>query len=193
MRNKKIIIPIIVMIILITILSSFRIYNLNKDYPNPVVIEHSLNEKIDGGNISLTVLDSSMVYNSYIKQLFPEYVDYTENSDGTKVTDEQIRVLLIKTKLTNNSDAEQKFSLVQMNAESLIWANGIDGGLYPLLNPDNNNPMGVTIPPNKDIEVILPYTIYDLQFQKKDWEEIDNRHFDLAISYYPVKHIVNLM
>lgn len=191
-KNKKFIIPIICVAVMLTVLSAIRIYQLNTAYPNPYIAEHSANEIIEGGNISISVVKSKLADGSYINSIFPDYIDRTQNDDGTKVTNEQIRVLLIYTKLINSTNEEQRMSIVQMYAESLVWSNGIDAGLYPLLNPNSNNPMEVVIPANKEVDVIMPYSMYNFQFNETDWKNVDNRNFNLTLSSYPVKHIVKL-
>ena len=133
-----------------------------------------------------------MIDGKELKQLLPDFEDQVQNSDGSKVSDEQIRELMITMRLINNTGVPQKMLLVQMYAESLIWVNGIDASLYPLLNPEKPNPMEVSLEPYQEIEVTLPYTLYDFQFQSKDWKNIENRTFDITLSFYPEKHIVTL-
>lgn len=191
-HKKRIIFAVAVLLTAAGVLSGMRIYVLNKQFPDPTVIEHAMHEEIDGGSISLAVIDSILADPSYIKKIAPDYMDSTENPDGTKVSDGQIRTLLITVELNNRSDTEQEMSLVQMYAESLIWANGIDGGLYPLFNENSTDPMGVRLKPYEKKRVILPYTMYDLQFQHEDWKQIDQRDFRLTLSFYPEKHVVNL-
>lgn len=193
MKHKKIIYTAAAVILMLTgVLSGVRIYSLNQQFPNPAVIEHAMQEEIDGGSISLTVVDSILADSAYIKKAVPDYTDTTENPDGTQVSDSQIRTLLVTIELNNRSDEEQEMSLVQMYAESLIWANGIDGGLYPLFNEDSADPMGLQLAPHEKKRVVLPYTLYDLQFQQADWKTIDQRNFRLTLSFYPQKHVVNL-
>ena len=193
MKYKKIILPIVgIVIALSVILSSIQLYIVNQRFPNANTISHTLNEMINGGNTSLIVMDSQLLDGVQINQLYPEYVDSVLNPDGTQVRPEQIKVLLIHAKLINNTEETQKMTLVQMYAESLIWYNGIDGGLYPLFNPDNPNPIEVTLEPNQEIEVSIPYTMYDFQFQQQDWIDIRSRKFDLCLSFYPDRHIISL-
>lgn len=192
MNYNKAVIPFISLLIIVSGLITVRINILNKTFPNPSIHEHYINEKIDGGEISLTALDSNLAHNSHIKKLFPDYIDYTMNSDGTNVTDEQVRVLLVHVKLTNNTEFDKEMSLVQFTAESCAWANGIDGSLFSLFNKENNNPMGVVVPANSEIELFLPYSMYDFQFNRSEWKYIDNRKFDLVLSNYPVKNIIIL-
>lgn len=194
MRKKTIIIiGMILLIITIITLSSIRIFHLNSRFPNPQIIEHSVGEIINGGETSFQVLDSELLSGADIKQLFPDYIDPVENSDGSKVSDDQIYALFVHAKLINNSNVTQKMVLVQMYAQSLIWFNGIDGRLYPLLNPDAKNPMEISLEPGQEIEVTIPYSMYNFQYTAEDWNNITNRKFELIISFYPEQHIINLV
>ena len=125
--------------------------------------------------------------------MLPDYVDEVENTDGSKVRDEQIKVILVRAKLENTTSITQTIELVQIYAASLVWSNGIDGDLYPRLNPEVKNPMLVTLEPSQEIEVVIPYTMYDFQFSQEVWDNMQYTNFDLVLTFYPDKHFIKLL
>lgn len=193
MRKKLFLVVTIVLIcISLTVISAIRIVSLNEKYPNPTVVNHSVNEEIDGGAISICINKAELLNgNEFIEQV-PDYSIEINNSDGTLVSDEQIKVLLVNCCITNNSEDAQTFSLTQMYAETLSWSNGIDGDIFPLINKDYKDPTQVDIEPQQSISFVLPYNMYDFQFQKSEWNEIETKSFDITLSVYPTKHIVVL-
>ena len=99
---------------------------------------------------------------------------------------------MIYLKVENNSDSQKSVSFVDFTPESYAWKNGLSLELYTLLNPDAGSPLTFYIEPKSNAEVILPYTMIYSQFEDDDWERIEQREFDLVLSQYPTKHIVNL-
>ena len=195
MRNKKILITTIGIVVVgvITALVSIRISMLNSIFPNPTLIQHQLNENILLNETSFTALDCQLISGTQLKQMLPDYIDEVENKDGSKVRDEQIRVILVRAKLKNTTSITQTIELVQMYAASLVWSNGIDGDLFPRLNSDVKNPMLITLEPNQEIEVIIPYTMYDFQFSQEVWDNMQYTNFDLVLTFYPDKHFIKLL
>lgn len=193
MKNKKIkTVLISSLIIAALVLSIVRIYHINQQYPNPKVVNHALNESIRGGDTSLTVQNSELIDGNQLKKLVPEYQEEVINDDGSQLSGEQMRFLLVYIKLTNHTDETQMISLAQINATSLIWTNGIIYDLFVFLNPNKGNPIQIELSPNQEMEVVLPYGLYSLQFKSEDWQNIDNQQFTLVLSRYPTKHIVKL-
>lgn len=189
-RNHLLLLGIIITVL--AVLSTFRIINLNQAYPNPAIFSHKMGNQIKGGDIALTFYDFQLKSGVAFRQSYPDYNDNVLNKDMTPVRDDQRYVLSVNVNVKNESDKEAKISLVQICAESLSWSNGIDGELYRLVNPTSRDPMRIVLQPYEEKEITLPYTLYALQFSEKDWKDIEQRCFDLVLSYYPVRNIVIL-
>jgi frataxin-like iron-binding protein CyaY len=192
--SKSKMIMVITGLILISALmfASIGIYRINKQYPNAQIVEHNLDEVIKGGNTSISVQSGELIDGAHLKELAPDFTEAIKNEDGSDLKSDQVRVLMVHLKLHNNTDEPQTMTLVQLIAESLIWANGIENEIYQMLNPGKGNLVNMQLNPNQEIEIVLPYMMYHFQFQPRDWEKIDERRFDLVLSQYPVKHIVRL-
>ncbi len=193
--KKILIVPLCAMIVLAVIFSAIRITYLNNTYPNPKIIEHKIGEIIDGGGVSVRVKKSELIGGQEFEDSFKNYTQLVENDDGSVVSGEQYKVLLIYIDITNKTSKIQNISVAQMYAETLTWTNGIDAEIFGMLNKDNNvfDPQYLEIDPDKNKSIVLTYMMYDFQFQKKDWEEVKISNFDLSLSRYPVKHIVKLL
>ena len=53
--------------------------------------------------------------------------------------------------------------------------------------------MLITLEPNQEIEVIIPYTMYDFQFSQEVWDNMQYTNFDLVLTFYPDKHFIKLI
>ena len=197
MLVKKFFIVLLIMtIVLAIVFSAIRITYLNDIYPNPRIIKHKIGEIIDGGGVSVCVKKSELIGGQEFEDSFKNYTQLVENDDGSVVRGEQYKVLLIYMDITNQTSETQNISVAQMYAETLTWTNGIDAEIFGMLNKDENNfvdPQCLEIEPDQNKNIVLTYIMYDFQFQKNDWEEVKISNFDLSLSRYPVKHIVNLL
>lgn len=191
-RKQALLLAVFAVALLLAVLSILRIVRLNRLYPSPEIVSHRIGEEIRGGDVVLTFTDYKLTSGAAFRKVLPDYTDPVMNADMTAIRDEQRYVLTAYVKVENQSREEKTVSLVQINAESLSWANGIDGGLFPRLNADNHDPMRISLQPGEAREIVLPYSLYDFQFPKKEWAEIENRAFDLTLSFYPVRNIVLL-
>ncbi len=195
-RKKFFMVLLIVVIVLAIIFSVIRITYLNNTYSNPQIIEHKIGEFIDGGGVSVCVKKSKLIGGQEFEERFKNYTQLVENDDGSVVRGEQYKVLLIYMDITNQTSETQNISIAQMYAETLTWTNGIDAEIFGMLNKDESNfvdPQCLEIEPDQNKNIVLTYIMYDFQFQKNDWEEVKISNFDLSLSRYPVKHIVNLL
>lgn len=178
--------------IVILLFSVFRIIKINKLYPNPQVSTHELGDRILEGDITLCFQNYQLLSGNEFRKLYPTYNDDILNYDMTPVKDEQRYVLMVTVQIENITDEEKIVSLVQIYAESLAWSNGIDGNLFPIVNEICNDPMRIALCSEETMEIVLPYSLYDFQFQAKSWENIANKKFDLTLSFYPIRNIVIL-
>lgn len=193
MKNKKLTVSIVCVLLLgVVIFSSFRIYNLNNKYPNPKIVEYPIGQSISGGGIDIVVEGSELIDGERLKEIVPDYIYGVKNTDGSELGNDQVRILLVNLKITNTTDEPQNMTVCQIYAESLTCANGIDAELYEELNVDKGNPIRIELDPNEEMEVVLPYSFCSRQFKSKDWNNIDNRVFDLSLATYPIKYIALL-
>jgi len=169
-----------------------RYYDLNfNQFPNPIIVKHKIGETIDGGNVSILVTDYQMLTRDEFKGMFP---DYEESLDilGNPLENDEVYHLLVTMKLVNHTDEVQYITPFIVAAESLIWTNGLDREEFNMMNEEGDSVMRVEIGPNKSKEIILPYNVYNFHFKEKDWKNIRSRKFDITLSHYPVKHIIEL-
>lgn len=194
MTNKKTayVFVLILTVILFFSLSCFRYYNLNLKYPDFRIFEHSIGEEIRGGDISIIATSCELLDGKQTKLVQPNYEIDVRDQDGTFLDDDQVRNLIIHIKVINNTNIKQVISFVNFYPESGAWTNGLSLELYRLYNPYAGSPIEYNIDPNSTNEIVLPYTMIYSQFKDGDWRKIEQRTFQLVLSQYPVKHIINL-
>lgn len=194
LRNRKIIFTIgaVLFVLLSAALFLSRFTYINKKYPNPQIVTHQIGETILGGDVSLLFSDYELYSGERFRKVLPDYQDSVMNEDMSQIKDSQKYVLVASVSIENKSTEEKTISLVQITAESVSWSNGIDGEIFALLNEGAKDPMNIHLQPGEKKDLLLPYSIYEFQFQERQWENIESRDYNLVLSYYPVRNIVSL-
>lgn len=177
-------------ILLILLVLSWRIVSLNKEYPNPRIITYKTGEYIKGGDISIMVTDSKFTAMDEIKEMTPGIENPVTDEKGNLLTDEQKKVLLVNLNVHNLSDEIQTTSLLQFMAQSDAWSNGADLGTYYALN--NTQGTSIQLQPGEQRCVQMPFYLYEIQFDTNEFQKVENRKFNLVLSVYPIKNVIEL-
>lgn len=188
-KRKRIVVMVGVFGLLIAAMG-WRIVTLNIKYPNPQVITYQQNEPIKGGEIEMVVTDSKIVSMQDIKELLPEIEDPIKDKDGNLLEDDQKKVLLVELEIQNLSDAKQKTTVTPFTAQSRAWSNGMDMNTYLGLNRLQTT--GIELGAKEKQIIIMPFVMYDFQFKKDEFSSIEQRDFQLVLSTYPIKNLVEL-
>jgi hypothetical protein len=191
-KGKKVL--LLCVIAVAVTLSAVRIYDINRQYPDAKIVMHEVGETIPGGGTSVTVNGGELIDVAELARLAPDYEEILmdPNVVDPPYRDDQIRYLLFRVTVANDTEEAQRMSLVEMCADALIWSNGIELDLYREMNPDFASPARIELAPRQTAEIILPYQLSDVQFKEKDWAKIDEWDFDLSLSTYPTRHLVRV-
>ena len=166
---------------------------LYQKYPNPQIETYDYQETVQVGNYKICFDGWEWGNENLIQKDFPDY-EFIYKQDE-KTTD--VRVGLIHFTITKNSqipDASSSnsiyndyFDISDIGFSSGTWRNAFDMELFYQLNPQLKS-MVLDLKENEVQEVTLPLILLELQFNTKQWAEIDKRLFYINLQYYP-KHI----
>lgn len=188
-KNRKILLSVVLVILLIVVII-WRYTALNKDYPNPKVITYQEGERIKGGDIEITILSSELVSMEKVLELAPDVQNEIRDTKGELLKNEQKKVLLVKLGIQNLSDAKQSASVAHFAVQSDAWTNGVDLNTYCALNDVQET--AITLDARETQEVMAPFYLYEIQFTGHKFQKIGERQFQLVLSTYPVKNMVEL-
>lgn len=164
----------------------FRICQVNRMYPEAAVESYQVGQPFQYGNLTLTVEDSMLIGPDRLIQ--EGYIASDPDLEG--INPEDMRALLITLHVQNLSDRSAGLPLYIFNAESDGWSNGLDMNWAELASGGQG--IDVMLEPGEEKTVVLAYQLFAVQFQRKDWNRIDQRAFSLVFSIYPVKRMVLL-
>lgn len=189
--KRKNILAILLVLVLISavILSAVQIYNMNVKYPQTTLIKHQMNEIIDGGAASVCVTGCRLASVEEVKKSAPEYeIALSGDTENT-----EFRFLLITVLFRNGSQSRQELSIPAMlHAQTVTWSNGMDLELFHYLNPGETGPGYMEMEAGAEKKLVLPYLMTSGQFKETDWKNIEQLKYQISVSIYPVKHVIDL-
>jgi len=177
------------MILALTFLVGYRYTSLNSLYPNPSVVSVKLGEQLEINGYTFSVDNWNRYNGAYVRELLPGYVMMTDDY-GNVYSDEKVRVIITEMKIENNTGKDTVLDLTSFAFESGAWHNQWDAVLFEKLNPLNPS-IYLELKKGQSKVITFPIHMYEFQFNKSDWKNIENREFSIVFSTYPVKHVIS--
>jgi len=183
LRMKKRKIKIFVGVVCGLLLGAFLVcfFMINAKYRNSTVVEKGIGEPVDYNNLQFTVTDAGFMPHEKSDELWADELDTFPGCKGYYVT----------VTVNNTGTEEKKLSLGNFELVSDAWINGVDLEKFLTVNSDDIK-QKFLLKPGDSITCTLPFLIVKENFTNKQWEQIEHRNFELVLSIYPVKRIVNL-
>lgn len=159
----------LIMIIIIGIL----IYHRNSRFQQVKIYEYTSEKggkRADGVEIDKItgyLLEQKEIEEQYGKDVAGEY------EDG--------KLLVVQCNIKNTSEDECNLAMYQFELETTGWSTAIAADLM------KENEMSDTVEPNEEKEVTLLYSLFDVSFTDKQWEQIEKKEFFLTQYNYPDK------
>lgn len=161
-----------------------KIYLLNQKYPDPERVFYHMNDEMNVNGCKFRVESAEFWTPEAMKEKYPEFVMKVTDYEGESISDERWKNLVVGVRFLEADTSEQMIEAKdRMVLKSDTWRNGWDLDWYYALN-DTSKPIEAG-----DI-IYLSYFMFDFQFRKDDWENVEKREFELVTSTYPVLHSV---
>lgn len=103
------------------------------------------------------------------------------------VPGEEEELLMVELTIHNPTEEEQYFGIPN-SLESGCWSNGLDALMYDYLNPEASEALGS----GETITVKMPFSMTYRQFTPSRWKTVRDRQYDLLLSLYPEKVVMEL-
>lgn len=174
-------------ILVFVVVFAVRFVQVNTRYPAPSYRSVEPGEvEIPKSGLEYSVSDAYFISPEEITALYdaidPEQALYTRYIPG-----EQEQLLMIEMTIYNPTNEEKEFG-VPTNLESGAWSNGLDAPMYVYLNPEAEKPLAS----GESITVKMPFTMLYLQFTPSKWKTVQEREYQLMLSLYPEKVVMEL-
>lgn len=180
---KKILASVLIVILAVGTFAGYK--RINKIFPQrkEVVVEKGEFIKYDEG-VSISVKDKKWLSEKETEQRIK----------NLRFDDQwQHKIMDVTFSIKNETDEKKKISFTDLYLETLGVANGL---VLQLCTSDHSDYSNLRkekeLEPGEQKEVTIPYMMVSLHFQKKDWENIENRDFWITFSSYPEKIYLRL-
>lgn len=187
-KIQKIILLSILLVLAAGLTTIFHHYctKINKKYPQTILRTAQIGQPVYGvDGYSYTVDDWRWASVEDIRQVIPSYKVEYPDSKGNLVSEDCVRFLLVTITIKNKCATYDKSASVP-TIQSGTMTNC--SGFVSEFNEDCN----LTLDRGQKKTIVVPYELNVFLFNKKEWENIESREFDIVCSLYPIKAIVPL-
>ena len=177
MKNRILILVSLLCVSIIIICCTIKIVEVNKRYPDTVVINVPYGEKTEYKNFELQIQDTKYIdydelksLNGNVSELYDKYEKYYNQTFA-----------LIELQIKSCSDKAGNVELYQTVLGNNTSSNGVDVDLFEKFN-DSSELLCPKLQPDESVRVVLTYSFLNQYFKN---EKIDN--MGLIVSLYPQK------
>lgn len=178
MKKKIIKIGVTFLCAIVLLASLLQIYRINAAYPEAktVMVPLETEDSLQDG-VLMSVQSVKWLNNDDMETIYGDYIDLFAET----------KVVIATVKIQNTTKEEKTIPLYTIYVESdTHYSNGLDMEMFLVDNPSQSGE--VTLKAEEAITVALDYSMFDIQFQKNVWEQLENKQFYLVNERYPVKN-----
>ena len=155
---------------------------INRKYPPPVVEKATVGESLVLRGVEISAEKFELLTPDQVDELATGYLE-SAMASMPSLKREEYRLLLVTIHMKNVSDETQRTETPTFSAESRAWTNGVNFDLYMFLNKEED--VRTELEPGEEATIVLPYDVMKMHFWEKDWEQIDERSFEVVVNLYP--------
>ncbi len=182
MKKKSKVISLAIIFILVIVIG-LRYNYINNKYPQAPVEAYNLGDTFEYRGITVKVEKAKFISDNEIKNMNLEESTFLENDER--------KAIVATVNFKNTSSKEQSIECDFFEAESIDWHNGLNYEMFITINGEEASP-SLTLAPNEEITLDLPYEMFDFQYDKSSWKRIEEVKFRLTLDIYPIKKYVKL-
>lgn len=188
MKKVKIII-VSVMMLLLAVGFVFRVVQVNSRYPAAEEVRVNRSESIDFNGITYQVTDFRFMTDEELETYQANVLNPIRTVSHGET--QAYKCALVEVKALNTTQQEQSARFTYFCLQSGTWRNGID--LNTLMNYDKEGGLYYQLPPGKSVTQILAFSFSTRQFKNdRLWQDVEKRNYELVLSLYPVKRVIEL-
>jgi len=171
--------------LMIACLYRIQFNNINHKYPPAQLISYAKDQTVSYDGFSLKVLSTEFFNENDLKKNNKELYEniYIEN--------EEIKAIVVDIQITNNNKQNAEIDISDAWLQSNYWVNGIVMNAFVAINPAGTS-LHPKLKSGETVRLKLPYTMIPAHFKEMDWNNVQNRKYDLILTFYPIKRALAL-
>ena len=92
--------------------------------------------------------------------------------------------VLVEMSFKNIGDSKELVQPYHLYLECLGWCNGVSREVYFCCNDDE---FEFELKPKEEKTILLPYTIFSVDYKDKEWDSVKEKDYSISILQYPTK------
>lgn len=193
-RHIIVIVAAIVILIVLCCVYIERVKKVNGLVSKTYTISYKMGETVEFGDdilinypmtgYSIRVNEVDVInYDDFLKK-------YNANDEFTFVPD---KIYEVNVTLSNNgANDDIGISLHEFYIQKFGAVNSLDANMLSVANPKLGGASDIALVKNSSIDISLTFGLYDYQYDKKTWEDIEDYGMNLVVTLYPTKKVVSL-
>ena len=183
-KNFKI---ICILLGIVFVLATIRYITLNSKYPEPVEYITKFGDEMEIDGYSFKIKEFEWYDGSIVEDILPGY-ELLIDIDGNSYPYEKEKIALATIEVCKKSEDDTIFDLTNIAFEMGAWHNQWDIELFEALNGKESLILKLSNGDTK--KIVLPIVMFDFQFSKNNWENIETRKINIVFSCYPEKYVL---
>ncbi len=171
-----------------------RYRQVNRELQGAPVVEYRIGEEVEMEKdflINFTMEGYAVTVNRAEVLSYEEFLEkYDAEDEYTHVPD---KVYDVEITLANKGAEESVgVSLNEFRIQGLATGGSLDRNLLMVANPALGEEVSIALRKNTEMVFHLPFGLYEENFRKKNWENLDNYEMYFVATLYPTKKVIRL-
>ena len=167
---------------------------VNRELQGAPVVEYRIGEEVEMEKdflINFTMEGYAVTVNRAEVLSYEEFLEkYDAEDEYTHVPD---KVYDVEITLANKGAEESVgVSLNEFRIQGLATGGSLDRNLLMVANPALGEEVSIALRKNTEMVFHLPFGLYEENFRKKNWENLDNYEMYFVATLYPTKKVIRL-
>ena len=171
------------LVVIVIVCFVYRYDKINTKYPTPQRVEYQMGEIVDYNDVKLLLKDFQILAINDVIDTYNLNKDDYVTASALEET-----VALARLRIQNDTNEKMKIQIYKLCLQSGAWSNEINYELYLSLNSGIG--IELTLSSGEMLDIVLPFSAYNSQFNKNDWESFSSRKFELCLSSYTQKRVI---
>ena len=186
---RKVRIAVLIAAVFLISLWGIRVYKINQDFPQVQMQMEEACEWYSWKNDIFLRVEKGIVMDDAAIRTYPGISQDVLKPYGMKI-------LWVQYSLRNDGGEDRIVDMLDLDVETSGWSNIPDPELCHEMSEWNTVPidyslgMAVRIKSGETVQLQMPYFLSEPLFREHEWENVEQRAYDVPLTLYPVKKMI---
>lgn len=193
---KKSVKVILIGVLLLALVIAYiaRLQAVNAEFHDTAVISYRMGEEVAFGTDILmdgTMEGYTITVNRAEVLTYSEFLEKYQLPDIYSYVPDKVYDVDVTIK-NKGADPSAGINLLSFYVQGIAVCGGLNTNLFDEVNPDLEGIYAIALRDNSEIELHLPFGLWEYSFRTDIWNDLDDFKMDFVATLYPNKKIVHL-